>query len=548
MRNLFLPLVLGVVLTTPTAADEYQSGTQPRTIPSGNLTANDNQLPVSLVTETDAPYTSYNDPRYGGAATFGGAQIERASYCLGCHIADTLDSPGRTWAGSMMANAARDPLMYAALAVANNDVPGVGGDYCLRCHSPAGFTQGHTMMNPPATFNGTTLPADTTNNPNRYPCNQYEPGSMNLCKCLAPNNDCSGANSTMRDYCTETAARVSNGYCMINFGDNATPGFKGHPDSADNYHDEVYEQLFSGQLFKNDLTEEDMNGSADPADDAEGLQCAFCHRLDPATNGTTRIYGGNYHLSTANQWPGGAAASDWAAPRTTRFGPYQSSYTNCTDPNTNNPNTDCQTSTGSAHRHPVQYSALHQSSTLCGICHDVTNPILNRLNSDGTTRMNPATGMPYRMPVERTFSEWALSDYRTTSSPSGVAGTRATECQGCHMPQAQQRTAACLALGGGGTNIYSYNRPSPGAGTMADPGFSRHIFVGGNVWIPSVFRDIMQPMAGAGDPQWLYNLVNLADNVPGNVQRQQNQAYDRTAQAAVAMLQSASCPSAPACA
>src|SRR5690348_5494754 len=113
MRRFCLPLVLGALLTAPTAADEHQPGTQPRTVPPGNLGTDDNQLPVSLVTETDAPYTNYNDPRYGGAATYGGAQLERASYCLGCHIADNLDSPGRTWAGSMMANAARDPLMYA---------------------------------------------------------------------------------------------------------------------------------------------------------------------------------------------------------------------------------------------------------------------------------------------------------------------------------------------------------------------------------------------------------------------------------------------------
>ncbi len=186
MRKYLLGLLLLAAAFHPSVADEYQAGTQPRTIPGDMLGPGDNQLPVSLVTETEAGWTQYNDSRYGGQTTYGGAQIERASYCLGCHIADTLDSPGRTWAGSMMANAARDPLMYAALAVANNDVPPIGGDFCLRCHSPAGFTQGHTMMDPPATFNGRAVPADTTNNPNRYPCLNYEPGSMTLCKCITP--------------------------------------------------------------------------------------------------------------------------------------------------------------------------------------------------------------------------------------------------------------------------------------------------------------------------------------------------------------------------
>jgi hypothetical protein len=529
MRKFFLAAFLTVATATPIAADEYQAGTQPRTIPPANLTANDNQLPVTLTNETDPAFTKWNDTRYGNNATFGGAQLERAAYCLGCHIASSVDSPGRTWEGSMMANAARDPLMYAALAVANADIPGVGGDYCLRCHSPSGFTMGHTMMNPPATFNGTAIAADTINNPNRYPCNQYEPGSMTLCKCLAPSNDCTGARATMRDYCTESdPQRVANGYCMINFGDNATAGFKGHPDAPDFYHDEAYEQLYTGQLDTNNLTEADTNGTADPADDAEGLQCSFCHRLDPAKNGTTRVYGGNYWLSSATTWP----ANSWVSPRTVRFGPYTQSYTNCTNSNTTNPGVDCDSTSGQGHRHGVQPSALHTSSTLCGICHDVTNPALVRLNSDGSTRMNPATGLSYHMPVERTFSEWNASVY----GPGGpVAQQR--NCQSCHMPQPAQPTSACLALGGGPGTL-PYNRPL-GDGTAATPGFPRHIFVGGNVWIPSVFRDIIQPVAGAGDPLWLYNLVTIPDNVAGNVQRQQNQAYDATVTAAKAMLQSA---------
>ena len=45
-----------------------------------------------------------------------------------------------TWAGSMMANAGRDPIFWAALDVANNDaeelgIPGIG-EFFIRCHSP----------------------------------------------------------------------------------------------------------------------------------------------------------------------------------------------------------------------------------------------------------------------------------------------------------------------------------------------------------------------------------------------------------------------------
>lgn len=69
--------------------------------------------------------------------------------CAGCHGAGGPASsssfrPHPTWAGSMMANAMRDPLFLAALDVANHDVPGVG-DYCLRCHTSRGWYGGRVV-------------------------------------------------------------------------------------------------------------------------------------------------------------------------------------------------------------------------------------------------------------------------------------------------------------------------------------------------------------------------------------------------------------------
>ncbi len=69
-----------------------------------------------------------------------------ADTCASCHgggiNGDTSFLPSDTWSGTMMANAARDPVFFAALAVANQDKPGVG-TYCLRCHSPTAFVSGH---------------------------------------------------------------------------------------------------------------------------------------------------------------------------------------------------------------------------------------------------------------------------------------------------------------------------------------------------------------------------------------------------------------------
>jgi hypothetical protein len=71
--------------------------------------------------------------------------IQPADSCEGCHRgfapADGPLLPYNTWSGSMKANAGRDPLFWAALDVANRDIPGIG-DYCLRCHAPTAWFEG----------------------------------------------------------------------------------------------------------------------------------------------------------------------------------------------------------------------------------------------------------------------------------------------------------------------------------------------------------------------------------------------------------------------
>jgi len=85
--------------------------------------------------------------------------IEPASDCTGCHRGFSSPSnqflPHSTWGGSMMANATRDPLFWAALDVANKDYPGAG-DYCLRCHTPSGWLGGRVVKK----GDGTNQPAN----------------------------------------------------------------------------------------------------------------------------------------------------------------------------------------------------------------------------------------------------------------------------------------------------------------------------------------------------------------------------------------------------
>ncbi len=65
--------------------------------------------------------------------------------CQLCHgdFASTNTEPYPTWSGSMMANSARDPIFWAAMDVAENDLPGIG-DFCLRCHTPSAWLAGRS--------------------------------------------------------------------------------------------------------------------------------------------------------------------------------------------------------------------------------------------------------------------------------------------------------------------------------------------------------------------------------------------------------------------
>jgi len=65
--------------------------------------------------------------------------------CAQCHggYRATGDAPLDAWATSMMAQAARDPLMRAAASVANADAAG-SAETCIRCHAPVGWLGGRS--------------------------------------------------------------------------------------------------------------------------------------------------------------------------------------------------------------------------------------------------------------------------------------------------------------------------------------------------------------------------------------------------------------------
>jgi hypothetical protein len=306
--------------------------------------------------------------------------LEPASNCIGCHRGFKSPNnqflPHSTWQGSMMANATRDPLFWAALDVANKDYPGAG-DYCLRCHTPTGWLGGRVLKKGDGT--------------------------------MQPSNGASGCQLTG-----------------------------------------------------------DYNDDDDFENDYGGVSCHYCHRMMPAGP-----QGQPFEIGNANAWIDDASTcitpngDEYGGP--CRRGPY--SYVNYVlEP-----------------PHGWQRSPLHESSALCGSCHDVSTPDTDQgplktlILENGATTTRP-------FPIERTYSEWQRSlfadlifrDGLQTTAPGQPALAKSQQCQACHMPTSNDPLAQACTLNEEGSR--TGNLPV-------------HTFVGANTWIPAIIKTIY---AGAG--------------------------------------------------
>lgn len=208
------------------------------------------------------------------------------------------------------------------------------------------------------------------------------------------------------------------------------------------------------------------DGSQMTAADQTGVSCDLCHRLvdpeyklgiSPAEDAA--ILGS---LASAPQHPGnGMYVFD---PNSHRRGPFD---------DTISPHTDIP-------------SSFHREAAICGTCHDVSNPVFVR---DGTNTEYVAnafdapagTDSPCElMPVERTYSEWAHSEYNT---PDGVfapqfagnkAGGMVATCQDCHMPD---------ILGHGAD-------PAQFPTVAQRANLPLHDMTGGSTWLPNLLPGI----------------------------------------------------------
>lgn len=84
------------------------------------------------------------------------AQLAAPGTCSGCHVDHIVNN----FAGSMMANSARDPIFRAALQVANKDAK-FGGDTCIRCHAPNAWLNNRaSIVGDPTSTDGRLINAE----------------------------------------------------------------------------------------------------------------------------------------------------------------------------------------------------------------------------------------------------------------------------------------------------------------------------------------------------------------------------------------------------
>ena len=279
------------------------------------------------------------------------------------------------------------------------------------------------------------------------------------------------------------------------------------------------------------------NGAALTGADFDGVQCDFCHRMYDPFFKTTHVgarEGGDWLTywdetnasSTPSQPAADATRAEDAAQAQDILlfngNPFYSVNDLPLSPTwTENAGGQYFVSAGSekrasfadaAARHQMLYSRYHKSKFFCSTCHDVSNPVLANLDFDGTPPGDGATVLPTEASsaysyfhVERTFSEFMLSDYGQQDGAPGIGpfapdrfatshpNNHITKCQDCHM-----RDVVGQGANKNGAPIRPYESIE-----HPNSGLPLHDLTGGNVWVPWVLAS-----AVPGSPN--YDAVNDA--------------------------------------
>jgi hypothetical protein len=101
-------------------------------------------LSIALASIVRAATVVPNEIQQPGTQPGEVGNLESPDKCDNCHgNYNRAVEPAFNWRGSMMANAGRDPIFWATLAIAEQDFDG-SGDLCIRCHSTGGWYAGHS--------------------------------------------------------------------------------------------------------------------------------------------------------------------------------------------------------------------------------------------------------------------------------------------------------------------------------------------------------------------------------------------------------------------
>jgi hypothetical protein len=209
----------------------------------------------------------------------------------------------------------------------------------------------------------------------------------------------------------------------------------------------------------------DPTGNSLTDTDFEGVSCSICHRMvDPVyAPGRSPLSDAGIlaALTQAGDLPGPPHSAEYVLdPDDVRRGPY---------------------ALNQFHAHSHERSPFHKRSEMCATCHDISNPVYAR-QPNGTyalTAMDqpaPSFNKYDQFPVERTYSEWANSQF--ARGPVDMGGRfggnnpSVSSCQDCHM--ARTDSFGC----------------GPGFGAEQRGDLARHFFPGGNTWVLRAVRSL----------------------------------------------------------
>ena len=203
----------------------------------------------------------------------------------------------------------------------------------------------------------------------------------------------------------------------------------------------------------------DTSGDLLNAKDRHGVHCDFCHRMVDF----------DYVEGVSPAIDAGVLAAIDVLPLQYANG----QFINDSNPIMRGPFADADAS------HAFVESPFHRESDVCGTCHDVSNPVFVQVSPgdyapNAFDAQHPDMNVRNMFPVERTYSEWSVSEYAVSgvyapefagNKPDGIVST----CQDCHM-----------------RDVTGTGCSEPGAPTRTD--LPLHDLMGGNIFVVDIIQ------------------------------------------------------------